>query len=76
MPLFRLLTYQLNTPGEAIARWAIADNSRNRAIIGPKGRLMIVSVTGASFSVVGMKLRNEVVMGSEKSLLKKNIVAA
>jgi hypothetical protein len=44
--------------------------------MGPKGRLIMVSVTGPSFPAVGMKLRNEVVMGSEKSLLKKSMIAA
>jgi hypothetical protein len=59
-----------------MVKWATAEISRKIATIGPRGRLIAVSVTGQSLSVSGMKVKNDVVMGSLKSLLKMNIKMA
>jgi len=66
----------LNTPGEAIVKWAIAERSKNSATMGPKGKFTTVLVTGPNLPVCGINLRRDVVMGSEKSLLRRKITTA
>ena len=73
MPFFRFFTYQSNAPGEAIVKWATADINKNTATIMPNGRYTSTFVSGQSLPRELLYVRNDVVIGSLKLLVRRII---